>query len=214
MIARWNRAGVLILVLCCSSEVLSATAEIKGTVLESGYYQSVSAILREKNLSSPTGYTRTGGKVRLVKQTTEIPAIQGLLFGFKFRLSGYAKNVDQAWLRLVVKHPLIIRPNGSRAKEYSYPISLQVKNGMIEDKSGYKLDKKYEMVEGEWVFQYWDEEKVLVEQKFILRKATNKDRKLILATKKDIAKKIDQGLIVDDSKEKPKATPRLKMPGS
>jgi len=214
VIASWNRVSVLILVLCASSEAFAATLDIKGEVLEAGYYQSVSDVLRAKNLSSPTGYTRTGGDVRLIKKTTDIPTIQGLLFGFKFRLSGYPKNVDQAWLRLVVKHPTIVRPNGSRTEEYSYPISLQIKNGMIEDKSGYKLDKKFEMVEGEWIFQYWDDKKVLVEQKFNVRKATNKDRKLVLAAKKAIVKKIEQGIIVDQSKGKQKAVSKLRMPGS
>ena len=189
MLTKLKLTGILIIILFGNTTVLSASQDIKGDVLEFGYYQAFDELARSKNLSSPSGYIRKGGNVQLVKQSVEIPNIQGLLFGFQFRLSGYAKTVDQAWLRLVVKHPLMIRPNGSRAEGYSYPISLRVKNGAIEDKSGYKLDKKFEMVEGEWVFQYWDKDKVLIEQKFTLRAPTKADHKLILAAKQKIAKK-------------------------
>jgi len=32
--------------------------------------------------------------------------------------------------------------------------------------SGYSLDEDYELVEGEWIFQYWIEDRMLIEQKF------------------------------------------------
>lgn len=214
----WIRVILPVVMVCGNSTLLAAEPEVRGEVIEYGFYQAISEVARSKNKTTPTGQVVTAGQVQLVKQATDIPNVQGLMFGFKFRISGYEKNTDHAWLRLVVTHPLIIRPNGSRAEGFSYPLSLAVKNGIIEDKSGYKLDNKYEMIEGDWSFQYWDRERMIVEQKFSIRASTSKDIKLIETVKKDISAKLDKGFYT--SKQQQKETPaqqpkqRLLMPGS
>jgi len=221
--SNWKRIITAIVVVCSSTPLLSApkepeSAKLKGEIIEYGYYQAVSEIARSRNKATPTGFILSGGEVELVKQATDIPSIQGLLFGFRFRISGYPKRIDQAWLRLVVTHPLIIRPNGSRAEGYSYPLSLKVKDGVIEDKSGYKLDNEYEMIAGDWSFQYWNRERMLVEQKFTVRAATEKDQQRLQKVKQEILTKIENGFYVTKAEEKKapeaKLTERLKMPGS
>jgi len=71
----------------------------------------------------------------------------------------------------VVTHPEITRPNGSRSTGYTYPILLEVKDGVIENQSGYSLDHDYELVEGEWTFEYWYYKQRLVSQTFVTYKS-------------------------------------------
>lgn len=137
----------------------------KSQVTELGYYKKVSELQRERNLAATSGYVKTGGDVVLEAQTSEIPLKLNRLFGFKFRIEGF-DGKDAVQLKLVVKHPVITRPNGSTSDGYSYPIILEVKDGVIENQSGYSIDHDYEMVEGEWTFEYWYNDHKLLSQSF------------------------------------------------
>ena len=148
-------------------------AEVTAKVTEFGYYKALQEIERKRNNSTPTGYVRSGGNVELVEKTTEIPVALDRLFGFKFRLEGFDPDMRSASLILQVIHPEITRPNGSKTRGYSYPVNIDVWQGVSENHSGYKFDNDYEMVAGEWVFQYLYNNKMIVEQKFTLYKPSN-----------------------------------------
>ena len=141
-------------------------AEVTGQVLEYGYYQAIKAPQRIRNEQLPSGYERAGGEVRLVRQTELIPLAKDRLFGFHFRIQGFSKDQVTAQLKLVVHHPEITRPDGSKSTGYSYPIPLLVRDGRIDDKTGYQLNKDFEMVEGDWRFEYWLGERKLLEKSF------------------------------------------------
>lgn len=145
-------------------------AEVTSEVLEFGYYQATGKIVRERNLSTPTGYERTTDRVRLMESTNVIPMRKGQLFGFKFKIKGFPKDQVAVQLRLVVTHPQITRPNGSVVGAYQYPVTLDVVGGVVENRSGYSLDHDYELVEGDWRFQYWLKDKMLLEQSFTVKK--------------------------------------------
>lgn len=150
--------------------VLPAMAELGGAVTEYGYYNVASQPERYRNIATTSGYVKEGGDVELVEQTQRIPLKQGRLFGFKFRISGF-DDKDAVQLKLVVTHPEITRPNGSKSTGYTYPILLEVKDGVIENQSGYSLDHDYELVEGEWTFEYWYYKQKLVSQTFTTYKS-------------------------------------------
>jgi hypothetical protein len=143
-----------------------AWAEVTGEVLEYGYYQAVKAAQRVRNNELPSGYERTGGEVRLVQQTDRIPLAKDRLFGFRFHIKGFNKDQVTAQLKLVVSHPEMTRPDGSKSTGYSYPMTLVVRNGQVDDKTGYQLNKEFEMVEGDWRFEYWLGERKLLEKTF------------------------------------------------
>lgn len=152
-------AGILIAPV--SSSVVYADNKYTGEITEFGYYRKISELERERNLATTSGFVRTGGEVELEASTREIPLKLNRLFGFKFRIAGF-ENKEAVQLKLVVEHPEIKRPNGSTSKGYSYPVLLEVKNGVIDNQSGYSIDHEYEMVEGDWTFEYWyNDEKLL-----------------------------------------------------
>jgi hypothetical protein len=149
---------------------LPAMAELSGAVTEYGYYKVASEPERYRNIASTSGYVKEGGEVELVEQTQRVPLEKNRLFGFKFRISGFDDKKD-AQLKLVVTHPEIVRPNGSKSTGYTYPILLEVKDGVIENQSGYSLDHDYELVEGDWVFEFWYYQQKLVSQTFTTYKS-------------------------------------------
>jgi len=144
---------------------LGAEHNYKSEVTEYGYYRQITELARERNIASTSGYVRTGGEVQLESQTNEIPLKLHQLFGFKFRIEGF-EGKDAVQLKLVVKHPVITRPNGSTSKGYSYSVLLDVKNGVINNQSGYSIDHDYEMVEGDWTFEYWYQDQKLLSHSF------------------------------------------------
>jgi len=155
----------LFIALVLLLNLLPAAAEVSGTVTEYGYYKMTSDPKRYRNISATSGYVKEGGEPELVEKTDRIPLQLKRLFGFKFRISGFDEK-RTVQLKLVVSHPEITRPNGSTSTGYSYPLVLDVQQGVIENESGYSIDNQYEMVEGEWKFEYWYDQQKLVSQTF------------------------------------------------
>ena len=144
---------------------IPAFAEVKGEITEYGYYKMTADPKRYRNLASTSGFVQEGGKPILVEKTDQIPLGLKRLFGFKFRITGF-DDKRSVQLKLVVSHPTITRPNGSTSTGYSYPLVFDVKDGLIENESGYSLDHEFELVEGEWKFEYWYYRQKLVSQTF------------------------------------------------
>jgi hypothetical protein len=141
-------------------------AEVVGQIVEYGYYRPMSEMTRERNYNTATGYVRSGGKAELVQQTEEIVAQKNRLFGFKFRMRGFKPDAVTADLTLKVSHPTIVRPNGTSVSGYSYPVTVDIVDGIVASQSGYRFDKEYEMVPGPWRFEYWHNNKMIVEKTF------------------------------------------------
>lgn len=160
----WRRAIWLLVpgLLLVQAEAWAAR---KVEVLEYGYYEFVAGPKRSSAPAVTSGYVQTG-EARLVKQTERIPIEQGRLFGFRFRISGIDPNVGVIPLQLVVKHPPMEKPDGSTSTGYRYNIDLKLDKGQVEDKTGYRLNEPYEMVEGEWAFEYRFMNKPLLVQRF------------------------------------------------
>jgi len=139
--------------------------QLNAEIIEFGYYKKNSEPKRYKNPGTVSGYVQEGGDVELIEKTDRIPAEKNRLFGFKFRVTGLT-NMLSTQLVLKVTHPEIKRGNGSVATSYSYPILLDVKDGVIENQAGYSLDHGYELVAGEWTFELWYYKQKIVSQTF------------------------------------------------
>jgi hypothetical protein len=138
------------------------TAEI----LEYGYYEfDKDKVKRVKNEISTSGYVQRG-KAKLMEQTTRIPIEKGRLFGFRFKISGVTRKIGALPLELIVKHPPMTKPDGTVSTGYRYPVNLDLNDGGVVDQTGYRMDHDYELVEGEWVFQYRFLTTTFMEQRF------------------------------------------------
>jgi hypothetical protein len=151
---------LLLVVLSCGVQ-----AAPKAQILERGYYKFTEKSKRVERPAASSGYV-TRGKAELVQDTQRIPLKKGRLFGFRFKIYGMQRNVGVIPLELVVTHPEMTKPDGSSSKGYSYYMDLKLKNGMVEDKAGYRLNEDFELVEGDWQFEFRFMNKTLIKQTF------------------------------------------------
>ena len=142
-----------------------ARAAPSAEILEFGYYEVESEGQRFEDKNATSGIIQTGPTVKLVQQTDLIPIEAGRLFGFRFLLKGFTGKEDID-IREVVAHPRITRPGQKASTGFETKLPLIVRQGQLSDYAGYSLNHDYEMVEGEWRFEFWYEDKKLLEQKF------------------------------------------------
>ncbi len=162
--------GFMVMMLAASW----SQAAPKSEVLEYGYYEFTGDAQRLSSAKATSGFV-TRGDAQLVKQTERVPIESGRLFGFRFRFSGMNRNVGVMPLELIVEHPPMTKPDGTVSTGYRYFLQLPMKNGVVEDKTGYRLNEVYEQVEGEWRFIYRFMNKPILEQRFTTYKAKGKN---------------------------------------
>jgi hypothetical protein len=135
-------------------------------VLEYGYYEVQSEGERYRDPDAPSGVVQAGPTVKLVAATNIIPLQKGRPFGFRFRISGITER-DGMDVRLVVTHPPMNKPDRSVSSGYETKLGLNVRLGEVIDYAGYSLDHNYELVEGDWKFEFFHGNTKLLEQKFV-----------------------------------------------
>ena len=164
MKTNYNKLSVLFFVTLMVFSV-AVVAAPKAEVLEYGYYEFTKGSERLANTTTTSGYV-TRGAARLVKKTEKIPLKRGRLFGFRFKISGLDKAVGAIPLELVVSHPEMKKPDGSFSTGYRYNLDLALEDGKVEDKTGYRVNEAFEMVEGDWLFEYRFMNKTLIKHTF------------------------------------------------
>lgn len=136
-----------------------------GEIVEFGYYEVLAEGERFEAPKSTSGTLVAAPTVKLLQQTDTIPIEPGRLFGFRFRLSGFSTHKEVV-IREVVVHPPMTKPDKTISTGFETRIGLNVQPGDVTDYAGYRLDHDYEMVEGEWRFEFWHNDKKLLEKNF------------------------------------------------
>lgn len=136
-----------------------------GEILEFGYYEVQVEGERYQDPNSTSGAVVAAPTVKLLQQTDIIPIEPGRMFGFRFRLSGFpaGKEVE---IREIVVHPTITKPDKTKSTGFESRLALNVQRGEVVDYAGYRMDHDYEMVAGEWRFEFWLDNRKLLEKKF------------------------------------------------
>jgi len=148
-----------------STIMMTVQAAPQAKITERGYYKFIDEAERLTSPLISSGYAKRG-EAELVKDTQRIPLEKGRLFGFHFHISGIDKNIGIIPLELVVVHPEMKKSDGSISTGYRYNVDLKLTSGMVEDKIGYHISEDYEMVEGDWQFEFLFMNKTLLKQTF------------------------------------------------
>ena len=156
---------LLPLTLILYSQNLSAAQAPKGKVIKYGVFKVVEAGRIKNDPSTTTGKIISRPKIELVKQTHRIPLQKDTYFAYQYRLT-LPDDKLRVKLKRVVIHPEMTMPNGTRSSGSTRIIKERVSNGEVFALDGYAFNEKYEMVEGDWTFQIWYRDQMLVEQKF------------------------------------------------
>ena len=141
---------------------------LQGKVTKRGLYMLVRSDGVIDDPTTGTGKAVSNPVVQQVKSTERIPLIKGGQMYLQYRI--WPLPDQPAWvdLRRVLKHPEMTLPDGSVSTGSDYIMKGKVKvtaNQAIAY-TGYGLDEDYELVEGDWVFEIWYQDKKLVEQTF------------------------------------------------
>ena len=134
------------------------------------------------------------------KTTERIPLIKGGQMYLQYRiwplLPAQPAYVD---LRRVVKHPKMTLPNGSFSTGSDRLIKGDISSSQVITYTGYGLDEDYELVEGDWVFEIWYQNKMVIEQKF----TTHRPEQEELVNLKPLLALGNRAVGQDQSREKP-----------
>jgi len=116
--------------------------------------------------NSSTGKIVSRPVIELVKITDRIPLIKDAQMSLQYRIGNIPLDVHWLDLRRVLKHPKMTLPDGSTTIGSDYMIKGKASVGQVVAYTGYSLNEDYEMLEGDWTFQIWHKDKLLIEQTF------------------------------------------------
>ncbi len=142
-----------------------AATGLLAQVLEYGYYAVEAEGELYADSNAPSGRVQAGATVKLVELTDQIPVEKGRLFGFRFRITGL-DSTGTVEVREVVTHPKMNKPDGKTSTGYETKLGLNIQRGEVTDYAGYRLDNDYELVDGNWKFEFFLGDKKLLEQSF------------------------------------------------
>jgi len=108
------------------------------------------------------------------RETNRIPLIKDKYIAYQYRLSNLPGK-GRIKLRRVLKHPPMTLPDGKITTGSDFIITKKLERGEVFAYDAYAFNEPYEMVEGEWTFQIWFKDDLLVEQKFVTYAPENAD---------------------------------------
>jgi hypothetical protein len=139
---------------------------LKGKISQPGLYRLVRSGGIINDPKTGTGKAVSKPVVQLVKTTDRIPLLKGVQMYFQYRIWPLPERPAHADLRRVVKHPEMKLPDGSVSTGSDFMVKNRVSVNQAIGYTGYGLDEDYELVEGDWVFEIWYDDKKMIEQKF------------------------------------------------
>jgi hypothetical protein len=139
---------------------------LKGHISRPGLYRLVRSGGVIDDSKTGTGKSVSKPVVELMRKTERIPLIKGGQMYFQYRIWPLPAQPAYVELRRVVKHPEINLPDGSVSTGSDYMIKGKISANQVIAYTGYGLDEDYELVEGDWVFEIWYQDKKVIEQKF------------------------------------------------
>ena len=139
---------------------------LKAKVNQHGLYRLVRSggLIDDPNTS--TGKAVARPVIEHVKTTERIPLMKGAQLYLQYRLWYLPDQPAYIKLRRVLKHPEMKLPNGKIATGSDYMLRQKVSVNQAIGYTGYGLDEDYELVEGDWVFEIWYQDKKMLEQTF------------------------------------------------
>jgi hypothetical protein len=162
-----RKLGFILLLLFGSSSVGAQTPRIdRINIIAKGVYQ---AEVTEKiqDPSQATGQRQMLSGIKLVENTTSIPAKNPIQFGFQYMITG-TPNDTKISVKMVTLYPKegLKNPQTHETK-YRDEYAIERTVGATHFK-GYKIDSDWEAVPGVWTFQIWYQNRKLAEQSFTL----------------------------------------------
>ena len=139
---------------------------LTGKVNQHGLYRLLRSggVVDDPNTS--TGKVTAKPVIQLVESTERIPLLKGAQMYLQYRIKPFPDRPAWVDFRQVLKHPEMTLPDGSVSTGSDISFKGKVSANQSIGYIGYGFDEDYELVEGDWVFEVWYQDKKLVEQTF------------------------------------------------
>jgi len=172
-------SGAADAVITAAADPADAQAEVapetvkdpRGWVFEHGIYNPLRKGRPRDEITANTGKVINKPVLELAEQTDRIPLVKGTYFAYRYRLLDLPKYVVMkpvVELRKVLVHPEMTLPDGSTATGSDRVFKGRTSAGQVIGFDGYAFNEDYELVEGEWTFQIWYQDQMLLEQTFTM----------------------------------------------
>jgi hypothetical protein len=145
--------------------VAGKTAEPSGRILRAGVFSKVSGGNVIQSSKSSTGKALSKLVMTFIREAERIPIKKDTILGYQYRLSDLPET-GTVKLRRVLIHPEFRLPDGRVTTGSDYTLTQRVERNEVFAYDIYALNEDYEMVPGDWTFQLWYGDKMLLEQKF------------------------------------------------
>ena len=146
------------------------TPELKSQVFQFGIYKAVKKGQIRESTETNTGKVMRKPTLEHEKMTDRIPLVKDTYFGFQYRLWNLPPEVmikPVMPLRKVLIHPEMTLPDGSTTTGWDRTFKGRVQTQQVMGFDGYGFNEDYELVEGDWIFQVWYQDRKLIERKFV-----------------------------------------------
>jgi len=140
---------------------------LRGKVSRAGLYRLVRSGGIINDASTSTGKSVSRPVVEQINNVQRIPLIRGAQMYLQYRIWPLPERPAYVDLRRVLKHPEMTLPDGRLTMGSDFMIKARNSVNQAIGFTGYGLDEEYELVEGEWIFEIWYNDKKMIEQKFI-----------------------------------------------
>ncbi|HHO68457.1 MAG TPA: DUF3859 domain-containing protein [Gammaproteobacteria bacterium] len=138
-------------------------------VFQFGLYKASRKGQVKESPGTNTGKIVRKPKLEHVSMTNRVPLVKDTYFGYQYRVFKLPPEITTrpfVELRKVLIHPQMTLPDGSTTSGWDRPFKGRIEVGQVMGFDGYAFNEDYELVEGDWIFQIWYEDKKLIEQKF------------------------------------------------
>ncbi len=138
-------------------------------VFQFGIYKPIRKGILKTSPGTNTGKIIRKPKLEHVSMTDRIPLVKDTYFGYQFRLFNLPPEAmikPVMTLRKVLIHPEMTLPDGTKTTGWDRPFKGRVEVQQVMGFDGYAFNEDYELVEGEWIFQLWYNDRKLIERKF------------------------------------------------
>ena len=139
---------------------------LQGKVSQRGLFRMVRSGGVVNDEKTTTGKVVSNPVIQQVKSTEKIPLVKGAQMYLQYKIWPLPNQPAYVDLRRVLKHPEMKLPDGTTTTGSDFSVKRKVSSNHVIVYTGYGFDEDYELVEGEWVFQIWHQDKKLIEQKF------------------------------------------------
>ena len=181
---------------------------LQGKVSQRGLYRMVrsSGVVDDPNTN--TGKVISKPVIQLVESTERIPLVKGAQMYLQYRIWPLPNQPAYVDLRRVLRHPEMKLPDGSVSTGSDFEVKRRVSSNHVIVYTGYGFDEDYELLEGDWVFEIWYEDKKLIEQKFTTYWPEEKEIAELMPTLK-LGNNVQTRMRLPDNPEPQKNWPRV-----